>query len=135
MPSKLSAAVRSFLEEPYPAVLATVSAVGRPQATPVWFMLDGDDILVNTSRGRAKLKNLQEHPHLSLVVVDPESMYRYVQIRGKVVRFDPDAGARDIDRLSLRYTGKPYDYSYGGGPEDRVTLVIRPLSVNSLGIR
>lgn len=135
MPAKLGAAVRSFLEEPNPAVLATVSPTGRPQATPVWFMLDGDNIIVNTSHGREKLKNLEDHPHLALVVVDPKNMYRYVQIRGRVARFDHEAGAGDIDRLSLRYTGKPYDYGYGGGPEDRVTLVICPLGVNSMGIR
>lgn len=132
MPVRFDAATRALLERPFPAVLATVSPRGRPQATPVWYLLDGDHILVNTARGRAKLHNVETNPHVALTVVDPENMYRYVQVRGRVVRIDPASGARDIDRLSERYTGHPYDYRYGGGPADRVSLLIRPLSVTGM---
>lgn len=124
---------RTFLEAPHPAVLATVSSRGMPQATPVWFVVDGDHILINTSRGRVKLRNLQRHPHLALTVVDPQNMYRYVQIQGRVVRIDREAGARDIDRLSQRYMGRPYSYMGGDRPEDRVSLLIEPLSVSGMG--
>lgn len=133
MAIRIDETTRAFLDEPNPAVLATVSPQGRPQATPVWFMVEGDDILVNTSRGRAKLRNLEARPHVALTVVDPRNMYRYVQIRGTVARIDPERGARDIDRLSVRYTGQPYGYQYGGGPEDRVSILIRPLSISGMG--
>ncbi len=133
MPVRFDERTRAFLNEPNVAMLATVSPKKRVQATPIWFMLDGDQIIVNTSRGRVKLKNLEAHPHLALTIVDPKNMYRYVQIQGKAVRFDPKNGARDIDRLSQRYSGQPYSYRYGGTPEDRVTIVIEPLRVSGMG--
>ena len=128
----LNDAARAFLDHPYTAVLATTSTRGRSQATPIWYLVDGDHIVVNTSRGRVKLQNLEANPYLALTVVDPQDVYRYVQVQGKVVRFDHESGARDIDRLSMRYTGKPYRYAAGNTPEDRVTIVIRPLRVSGL---
>ncbi|MDQ7841064.1 MAG: PPOX class F420-dependent oxidoreductase [bacterium] len=133
MSMRLDEATRAFLGEPNPAVLATASPGGRPQATPVWFVLEADQILINTSRGRVKLRNLETRPHVALTVVDPKNMYRYVQVQGRVVRLDVENGARDIDRLSVRYTGKPYSYQYGGGPEDRVSVLIQPLAVSGMG--
>ncbi len=135
MPAQLDTATRAFLSEPHVAMLATVSPKGRPQATPIWFMLDDDHILVNTSKGRVKLRNLEAHPYLALAIVDPKNMYRYVQIQGRVARIDHANGARDIDRLSKRYTGQPYTYRWGGGPQDRVSILIRPLRISGMGRR
>ena len=135
MPVQLDEATRSFLNEPHVAVLATVSPAGRPQATPVWYLLEGDEIVVNTSKGRVKLHNLEKNPRLALTIVDAKNMYHYVQIQGRVVRFDQEHGARDIDRLSMRYHGKPYGYPGHDRPENRVTLVIRPLTLSGMGRR
>ncbi len=126
--------VKKFLEKPNLAVLATLSPGGRPQATPVWFVLDGGEILMNTSAGRAKLRNLQANPHAAIAVVDRDDPYMYVQIRGKV-RLDPANGARDIDRLSMRYGGKPYKYPPTDSPEKRVSLHLRPTSFTGMGVR
>jgi len=128
----LSDGARAFLDRPLTAVLATASARGRSQATPIWYMMDGDHIVINTSVGRVKLRNLETNPYLALTVVDPQNPYRYVQIQGQVARFDRENGARDINRLSLRYTGKPYGYPGGDKPENRVTIVIRPIRVSGL---
>jgi PPOX class probable F420-dependent enzyme len=128
-------ATRAFLSEPHVAVLATVSPKGRLQATPVWYLLDGDEIIANTSRGRLKLANLEAHPYLALTIVDPKDIYRYVQIQGRVARFDPANGARDIDRLSMRYRDRPYAYPGTDKPENRVTIVIKPLRLSGMGRR
>ena len=135
MTMKLDEDTRAFLEQPHVAVMATVSPKGRPQATPVWFLLEGDHILANTSKGRAKLRNLEAHPYVALTVVDPKNMYRYVQVQGKVARFDTASGARDIDRLSQRYGGKAYSYPASDRPENRVTILVKPLSVSGMGFR
>jgi PPOX class probable F420-dependent enzyme len=117
--------VKKFLAKPNVAVVATVSPSGRPQATPVWFMLDGEDILINTAKGRVKLRNLHANPRVSLAIVDRENPYAYVQIQGTVTGFDEKNGARDIDRLSVRYRGEKYKYQPGNTPADRVSVRIK----------
>ena len=41
------------------AHLATLMPDGSPQVTPVWIDTDGENILVNTARGRQKDLNMQ----------------------------------------------------------------------------
>ncbi len=53
------------------AYLATLMPDGSPQVTPVWFNMDGDDILVNTARGRVKDRNMRVRPRTALVIADP----------------------------------------------------------------
>ena len=131
MPAAIPEQVKTFLEKPNFAVLATHTQSGGIQATPVWFLQDGGEILINTSAGRKKLGNMEANPRVTLVIVDRENPYRYVQIQGRVREFDKEHGPRDIDRLSQRYHGKPYPYSGGDAPTDRVTIRIAPDLVDS----
>lgn len=126
--------VKKFLEKPNLAVLATISPSGRPQATPVWFLLDGDEILMNTSQGRVKLRNVQADPRVAVTIYDKDNPYLYVQVRGRIT-IDPKSGARDIDRLSQRYRGKPYQYPPTDAPEKRVSLRLKPSAISGMGLR
>jgi PPOX class probable F420-dependent enzyme len=123
--------VKKFLQKPNFAVLATQSPSGRIQATPVWFLLEDGEILINTSAARKKLGNMEANPRVTLAIVDRENPYQYVQIQGRVRRFDRENGPRDIDRLSQRYHGRPYPYSGGDSPKNRVTIHIAPDRVSS----
>ncbi len=134
MAAQITESIRKFLEKPNVAVLATRSGTRGVQATPVWFMYDAGHILINTARGRAKLRNMQANPEVALAVVDRENPYRYVQIKGKVVAFDTQNGPRDIDRLSQRYLGKPYLYPAGDRPANRISIHIVPERVNVMGL-
>ena len=51
---------------------------------------------------------MRRDSRISLTVLDGESWYRQVSLLGRVVSIDPDPELRDIDRLSVRYTGNPY---------------------------
>jgi PPOX class probable F420-dependent enzyme len=126
--------VARFLQKPNVAVLATLSPSGRPQVTPIWFMYVEGHILINTSAGRQKLRNMRLHPAVALAIVDQETPYRYVQIQGRVARFDTETAAEDIDRLSQRYTGAPFQYSRGDRPENRVSVWIAPRRVTAMGL-
>ena len=132
MATALSAPVREFLEKPNFAVLVTRSRSDRIQATPVWFVVSDGRVLVNTSKGRMKLRNMRQNPDVVLTIMDRENPYQYVQIHGKVAKFDAENGARDIDRLSQRYTGKPYGYPGGDRPENRVSVYIEPERISGM---
>ncbi len=131
---ELDARVAAFLQEPHMAVLATRSPSGQPQATPVWYLYEAGLLLINTRRGRAKLRNMEADPRVALVILDRHDPYRYVQVLGRVERFDPQAGPHDIERLSRRYTGQPWTYPPGDGPESRVSVYIRPERVLPYGL-
>jgi PPOX class probable F420-dependent enzyme len=98
---QLDEKARAFLQEKRFAVLATVSASGEPQQTVMWYDLDGDTILMNTSGERVKAHNLRRNPVASICVEDE---YHYVTIAGEIQLVeDRETALRDIKRLALRY--------------------------------
>ena len=66
------------------AILATTMNDGSPQATPVWFDMEGETLCFNTARGRVKDRNFLTRPHIAIVIIDPDNPYRYLQIHGSV---------------------------------------------------
>ena len=105
--------------------LATVSAKGTPQVTPVWFDTDGEHILINTNEGRAKDRNMKAQPEVAMVVQDPNDPYRYIGMRGKVISYTTEGADEHINKLSLRYYGKPWTYREG---QKRIIFKIQPTS-------
>ncbi|HEU0106640.1 MAG TPA: PPOX class F420-dependent oxidoreductase [Vicinamibacteria bacterium] len=99
----MSLAARAFLGEPRYATLATINHDGSPQQTAVWYDVEGDAILMNTTAGRLKYRNLLRDPRASLCVTDA---YRVVTLSGWVQLDDDPARAQaDIRRLATRYHG------------------------------
>ena len=111
------------------AFLATTMDDGSPQVTPVWFDRTEDQIRINTARGRVKDHNMTARPYIALAIIDPDDMYRYLQVRGEVVQIT-EIGAREhIDTLARKYLGVDSYPSYRG--ETRVMYLVRPLYVDA----
>ncbi|MDQ6660856.1 MAG: PPOX class F420-dependent oxidoreductase [Chloroflexota bacterium] len=103
-PKTLSDKARAFLNEKRFAVLATSNADGTIQQTTMWYLLEGDTILMNTKKGRVKERNLRRDQRISICIADG---YSYVTIRGTAEIIDnPELGQRDIFRLATRYHGE-----------------------------
>jgi PPOX class probable F420-dependent enzyme len=62
--------------------VATTRADGRPHLAPVWFVLDGDDLVFMTGAGTVKGRSLIRDPRLSLVVDLEEPPYSFVMVEG-----------------------------------------------------
>jgi PPOX class probable F420-dependent enzyme len=107
------------------AYLATIMPDGSPQLTPLWFELDGDDILINSALGRVKDRNMRARPKVALLIVDPNDPYRYLQIRGRVVQIRQEGALEHINRLSMKYTGAAWNPVSG---QTRVVYRIEPES-------
>jgi len=121
-----------LLERPLLAVLSTIMPDGSPQATPLWFDTDGSYIRINSAKGRTKDLNMRREPRVALVIVDDANPYRYVQIRGRVVKFiEGDVAREHINQLSQRYTGQ--DWELMRPDEVRVMYLIEPEHVSGLG--
>src|SRR5437899_11791915 len=104
---KLSADVRTLLDEPNFAHLASLLPDGSPQSAPVWVGVEGDRILVATGEGSLKARNTKRDPRVSLSVVAMDNPYREAQIRGRVVERRPDPDFKIMDAISHKYTSAP----------------------------
>lgn len=126
----LPAPVRELLDAPNLATLATLGQDGAPQATVVWYVMEGERVLVNTKAGRAKPANLDRDPRVALAVFESAQPYRSVQLRGVVSeRRDGAAAAADIHLISRRYTGQDYPE-----PESRISYLITIGSWSTWGL-
>ena len=86
----------AILQGPYTGVLTTLFSDGSPQSTPLWFLLDGDDILFSTTAGKQKLRNIARDSRATFAVYNPTNDMSYVEVRGTiVVTEDPTANTRD----------------------------------------
>jgi len=104
------------------AFLATTMEDGSPQVTPVWFNIDGDDILLNSAQGRVKDRNMRLRPQVALSIVDPRNPYRYISLRGRVVETTTEGGWAHIDALAKKYTGAEH---FTPNSEDEVRVIYR----------
>jgi PPOX class probable F420-dependent enzyme len=114
------------------AILATVQPDGTPQATPVWFDVDGDKVRVNTASNRVKARNMKVGAGVALAILDPANPYRYLQIRGKVVSSTEEGADAHTDALTKKYLGLD-SYPYRNPAETRVIFTIEPTSFQAMG--
>ena len=115
--------VDAFLRQPNAAVIATIRPDGFPMTVVTWYDWEAGRVLVNMRDSRARLKWMRENPKVSLTVFD-DDWYRHVSLRGVVTDIHDDRDLVDIDRLSMRYTGKPF----GTRSAHRVSAWIEPQS-------
>ncbi|HEY7031211.1 MAG TPA: PPOX class F420-dependent oxidoreductase [Thermomicrobiales bacterium] len=103
--------------------LATVDEHGRPQVNPVWFLWDGESILLSVRPVTQKYKNLRRDPHVAISFLDPANPMRYVELRGEVAEWQLFEDLTFVNRLARKYTGA--DFTGGRPGEHRYRLTIR----------
>jgi len=121
MPMPLSNEIKSLVDGPNFAHLATLMPDGWPQSAPVWVGRDGDLLLICTGENSLKAKNTRRDPRVALSIVDFHDPYKEAQLRGRVVERRSDGDFQYMDPISHKYTGKPFPFR---SPEGRVALVI-----------
>ncbi len=122
--------IRDFLEHgTRTAKLATTSADGSPHVMPVWFVLDGEEIVFNTAANSVKGRNLCRSLRAALVVDEEVPPYAFVHIRGHV-ELSEDRGEllRFATAIGSRYMGADRAQEFGarnGGPGE-LLVRLRP---------
>lgn len=95
-----------LLGRPRTAMLATVRRDGRPHLAPIWFVLDGDDVVFTTGADTVKGRAIRRNPHVSIGVDDPEPPFAFVRIDGEAeVSEDLDDMLRWATVIGGRYMG------------------------------
>jgi len=106
--------------------LATVRRDGRPHVVPVWFLLDGDDVVFTTGRDTVKGRNMLRDGRASLCVDDERPPFGYVVVSGHATA---TAGASDLlewaTRIAERYMGAELADEYGSRNAVESELLVR----------
>ena len=106
--------VRSLFEGANFGHLATLMADGSPHSVAVWVGLEGDQVAFFTQPQSLKARNIARDPRVAISITDHDNPYRTARIRGRLAStLEGDAALEVIDRLSLRYTGKPFPMRSG----------------------
>ena len=110
------------------AFVATLMKDGSPQITPTWIDFEVDTILINTTEGRTKQKNVSRDQRVAISIVDQNNPYNMVTIRGKVIEQTSKGADEHIDKLTKRYLGVD-KYPFRSPTEKRVIIKVAPENV------
>jgi PPOX class probable F420-dependent enzyme len=98
-------AAKQFLQQKLIARLSTIGADGYPHTVPIWFMLDGDDVVFISDRTARKTQNALQNPKGAVAIGgDLDDAAGYL-IRGDFV-IDTDTGHVITHRMIDRYENK-----------------------------
>jgi PPOX class probable F420-dependent enzyme len=73
---------REFLESHRLAVLGVERRGKPPHLSPVYYVLDGDELLVSVTETRVKTRLTRRAGRLSLCVLDEQFPFRYLRVEG-----------------------------------------------------
>ena len=107
------------------ATLATVEPDGTPQLSELWFLHDEGEIRLSLNTARRKTQNLSQRPQCSLLILDLENPFKYVEIRGRA-RIEDDDGSF-AHKLHGKYDADVAAYDKPG--EGRVVVTIEPTRI------
>jgi PPOX class probable F420-dependent enzyme len=114
--------VRALFEGPNIGHIATTLPDGSPHSVPLWVGVEGDRIAFLTGPGSRKARNLDNDPRLAISITKQDNPYLMAHVRGHVAeRLEGDEAWEVIDRMSHKYTGRPYPRS-----EDRIVFLVEP---------
>jgi PPOX class probable F420-dependent enzyme len=102
--------------------LATLDTNHHPQVNPVWFLFDGERLLLSVKPETAKFRNMRANHWVALSILDPDDEFRYLELRGKIISFELYKTLTFVNQLAQKYTGA--DFTGGKVGEERYKITI-----------
>jgi PPOX class probable F420-dependent enzyme len=128
---KLSDKAKKLIDGKNFASVATLMPDGSPQVAPVWIDREGDTIVLNATRSRQRTLNLKRDPRVAICLYDQNNPYSNVLIRGKVVGITERGGEEHIDKMNMKYNGKP-KYPYHNPKDPRVLIRVKAMRIHEM---
>ncbi|MEU9112734.1 PPOX class F420-dependent oxidoreductase [Streptomyces sp. NPDC048483] len=118
---------RAFLSEgTRTGKLSTVRADGSPHIAPVWFLMDGDDLMFNTGKETVKGRNIARDNRVALCVDDERPPFSFVVVQGSAAISEDLADVRHwAARIAARYMGEDRAEEFGARNGVPGELVVR----------
>jgi PPOX class probable F420-dependent enzyme len=124
---------RQFVRDHRTCVFGYARREDGPAMTVVYYVMDGDDILVSTMEARSKARAVERDPHVSLCVLDEQWPPTYLQVYGTaVMERDPEQAADLLRRVVELMAGEPVpderraQIAEMARREHRVVIRVRP---------
>ena len=99
--------LRAFLEQRHIARVTTITPSGYPHTVPVWYMLDGDDIVIATGHHARKLDYIRANPKGAIVIggdpLDENLTYQPCYLFQGDFALEGEPGFDWITRIARRY--------------------------------
>lgn len=103
-----------MIERPRTGKIATTRPDGRPHVAPIWFALDGDQVVFTTWHATVKAANLRHSPWVSICVDDETPPFAFVKYDGTVEFSDSEDDLRHwATIIAARYMGAAQSRAYG----------------------
>jgi PPOX class probable F420-dependent enzyme len=111
--------VAGLLAAPNLARLAYVTRAGRPKVVPIWFALDGGDIVMVTGPKADKLRAIEANGAVALTIDSSTPPYHVLLIDGDATVESTEGMAPEYPAIVQRYLGDAAE-GYLAGMRDRV---------------
>ena len=110
--------------------LATVRPDGQPHVVPIWFMLDGPDLVFMTGADTVKARNIRHNPHVGIAVDDEHFPFSFVLIQGEATLTapSPEEMRPYSTAIARRYVGDARADEFGrrNAVEGELLVRVRP---------
>ncbi|WP_017608092.1 PPOX class F420-dependent oxidoreductase [Nocardiopsis xinjiangensis] len=114
------------------AKVAYTASDGRALVAPIWFVLDGGDLVFNTGARTAKGRSLARDPRLALSVDLEEPPFAFVQVQGEAqLSEEPSELLRTATAIAARYMGSERAEEFGrrNGAPGSLVVRVRPTKI------
>ena len=123
--------IDELLGRPLVSVVSTVRPDGTPHMTPVWHLVDGDDVVLTVDNSSVKARNVRTNPVAALTVVTDETPQRWLLVSGKA-ELSTERLEEIARKVSVHYMGEEEGIPYSKQAMkdfDFVLLRIKPTRV------
>lgn len=104
------------------AIIGSVGKRGEPHTSPVWFGWDGERIKFSCTKDRQKTANISRDGRVSVLILDINDPYKYLEIRGTAAIID-DPDKSFINEMAFKYRNSAFP---DRPSEERVVISITP---------
>lgn len=137
MPDMTPEEIRAFVQSDpaHTGKLAFTVKDGSPRLVPVWFIVEGDDLVFNTGAKTLKGRAIARDSRVALCVDDERPPFTFVTVRGEArVSEDPGDVRRTATVIGGRYMGADHAEEYGRRNGVPGELVVRLSLAQARGV-
>ena len=109
---------KEFLKNHRLVIVGVARKDGPPHMSPVYYVMDGDDILISTTESRIKTKAIRRNPAVSLCILGEQMPFPYLTVYGRGV-IEQQGAVELMMKIGARITGSPVPESARPAVEKR----------------